>query len=147
VPPVAMGLVLEGASDMARFFGGVHRRIEKALHDEMRQVVLIVAGRAKFHIRGSRKTNPPEMLGVVTGRLRQSITGRVEDRGGFIVGLVGPQRVKYAAIHELGGEISGPFGVKVDMPRRPYLAPALEETRELIVKRLGDAFESSLEVR
>lgn len=138
-------LTVDGPAQLARAFGGARAKFERAISREMKQLVLIVAGRAKFHIRGSRASNPPEQLGVVTGRLRQSITGRVEVRGIQVRGIIGPQRVAYAAIHELGGQ-AGRRSARVDIPARPYLAPALEESRDLIVERLGVAIDSAIKV-
>lgn len=101
-----------------------------------------VAGEAKRHVRGSRATNPPEMLGVDTGRLRQSIRGRVESKRDELVGIVGPQRVVYAAIHELGGQAGR--GRSVTIPARPYLSVALAAKQRRIVEALGDAYVAAL---
>jgi phage gpG-like protein len=58
--------------------------------------------------------NPTKHLRVRTGRLRASVAGRVLQGnvagrvvagGSVIEGRVGPQRTKYALIHELGGTI------------------------------------------
>lgn len=84
-----------------------------------------------------------QVLQVRTGRLRRSITGRVEEESGSPVGLVGTN-VSYGRVHELG--FKGAVNVKaykrtvkgkafpvrahsrkLDIPARPFLQPALNE--------------------
>jgi len=86
---------------------------------------------------GKRGSIPEEQLGVVTGRLRQSIGYVVDESAGNWELRVGPQRVVYAGIHEFGGDF---------IPPRPYAAPTLEESREDIIQQLGDGIVISLQV-
>lgn len=84
-----------------------------------------------------------QVLQVRTGRLRRSITGRVEEENGSPVGLVGTN-VSYGRVHELGFKgsvkvkahsrtIKGKaipvraHSRKLDIPARPFLVPALNE--------------------
>lgn len=84
-----------------------------------------------------------QVLRVRTGRLRRSITGRVEDSDGKFEGIVGTN-VRYARVHELGFKgvvqvkahirrIKGQaipvrsHSRKLDLPARPFLNPSLQE--------------------
>ena len=134
----ALGFRVLGLHDLSHAITHAAHAFKHNLHDALHKASLEVAGRAKFYIRGKRRTNPPELLGVVTGRLRQSITGRVEQRGPYTVGVVGPQRVTYAAIHEFGGS-STFHGRAVYIPPRPYLAPALRDMEPRINSLLDGA--------
>ena len=135
-----------GLRELLAGIRGSRGKLSKAIEDQMRFLVEVISGRAAAKIIGSRASNPPEVLGVVTGRLRQAVaaSGRVRRRGSEIVGSVGTNRVVYGPVHELGLTISvGRVGT-IDMPQRPFLAPALEESRDLIADRLGLAFEAVL---
>ena len=125
----------------------------------MRDIVERVRGRAVFYTTGSRKTNPPDRLGRVTGRLASSISTRVIARSGVIIGEVFTQALVYARIHEFGGTIvprRAPFLVftgedgglvftkKVKIPARPYIGRALDDKAGDIKAVLGEAFESSV---
>jgi phage gpG-like protein len=116
---------------------------EAHLNDEiakrMARVVEFVAGKAKARVIGKRASNPPYLLGVVSGRLRQSIGAKVTRTPEGVQGKVGT-RVVYAAIHEFGGKTKQ-GGV---IPARPYLGPALAESRQMIVEELGDAYVATL---
>lgn len=93
------------------------------------------------YIKGSKLSD--QVLRVRTGRLRRSITQRVEDTDGKIVGITGTN-VSYARAHELG--FKGTVQVKaytrtvkgasfpvrshkrnLDIKARPFLAPSLQE--------------------
>lgn len=125
-----IGFRILGLEAMIRKVQGAQRRVPDAIEQAMRQVTLIVAGRAQKNITGSRATNPPHVLGRVTGRLAGSITTRVSRRGPVVQGRVGTN-VVYGPPHELG------LG---RMPRRPYLAPALDASQKNIRDMLGRAF-------
>ena len=86
--------------------------------------------------KGSRKTDAPAdatRLTSRTGRLRGSI--RV-NRSPLPRAIEIGSDVAYAAIHELGGSIRGGT-----MPKRPFMAPALEkaskEFSRIFAKELG----------
>jgi HK97 gp10 family phage protein len=64
------------------------------------------------------KINAP----VDTGRLRSSITNRLEIEEGQLVGIIGTN-VEYAAYQEFGTSV---------MPAHPFLYPALESNKEKI---------------
>lgn len=76
----------------------------------------------------------------VTGILERSI-GIVEHAkatGAGIRGLWGSQDVRYALIHELGGQ-AGP-GRRVTIPARPYLRPAADAEYPALSRRIAKAF-------
>ncbi len=65
----------------------------------------------------------PEYLGVVTGRLRASITaGEPTQSGNNYIEKIGTN-VEYARIHEFGGRV-GKYGGGI-MPARPFLSPSI----------------------
>jgi len=86
----------------------------------------------------------PRILGVVSGRLRSSISAsRTEHTGDQYIARIGTN-VKYGKVHELG--FKGTVGVKsfirrgkdgthlvrshtrnMNMPKRPFLKPAIED--------------------
>lgn len=82
-----------------------------------------------------RTRNPnvgPGSLRRMTGELRKSIRSDVSDRHVRI--LAGDNNVKYAAIHEKGGQTFA-YGNKnrpVTLPARPYLQPAVDNNLALI---------------
>ena len=92
------------------------------------------------------------------GNLSRSITGDVNAQG--LDARIGPRRVVYAAIHEFGGTIvpvraerlawySKRDGhwyttMKVTIPARPYLQPALDSNEQFISDTFADAIEELL---
>lgn len=66
----------------------------------------------------------PERLGVVTGRLRSSVNVQVQKKDKEVIGVVGTN-VFYGRIHEL-------IGVGKSKIKRPFLGPALEQSRAKI---------------
>ena len=72
-----------------------------------------VVAKTPDYLRGPR----PELLGVVTGKLMQSITYKVYTDYAEV-----GTNLAYAAIHEYGGAIPGG-----KMPARPYVKPALDD--------------------
>ena len=88
----------------------------------MRDATLIVQRQAKI--------NAP----VDTGRLRASITPKVEQHGSKVQGIVG-SNVVYAPFQELGWTTRG--GVKI--PGRRYLQRALEDNAKRIFDLIGKA--------
>lgn len=95
----------------------------------------------------------PEHLEGDSGRLRQSIISEVDGR----LARVG-SNVIYARIHELGGtivaktaralrfQVDGEWVVarRVTIPARPYLRPALAESRSEITRVFGNALVQEL---
>ncbi len=102
-------------------------------------------------------------LHVRSGALLNSIgaSKRVFEDAGYIVGEIGSQGVPYARIHEFGGttkpheirpRVREALAFKIGgkqvfakvvhhpgsrIPARPYLRPALEDSREQILKEFG----------
>lgn len=130
----------------------LRRRVRKAvrenpenLRDAMVEVSAVIEADAKKNIRGSRTralragrqvTAPSNVLGIDFGILRSSITFAIKATKRRITSIIGPQRVKYGAIHEFGG-VAG-RGARI--PARPYLGPAVEKNRAFAEKKLGSSF-------
>ena len=79
-------------------------------------------------------------LGVVTGRLKQSITGRAltGDQGIGIVLTAGDRMVvKYAATHEFGDPEKGIIA-------RPYIAPAIEHLKRRLPDNLKKVVQTAI---
>lgn len=132
----AFGFAMVGLSTMLRSSKGASSNLIPSIERKMRVALEEIAGRAKFHIRGTRASNPPELLGVVSGLLRGSIgTDIMEVRtlGSEIVGRVGT-KVKYGSPHEFGA----------GTPKRAFMGPAVEEMRERVIELLGEGFRSAL---
>lgn len=74
-------------------------------------------------VKDKRLTGPrPKYLGVITGRLRSSITaGRTIRRGNTYMTPIGTN-VIYARTHELGDNRRG-------IPARPFLRPGIKERK------------------
>ena len=89
--------------------GEINRRILGLLSEA-------VVTKTPDYLRGPR----PELLGVVTGKLMQSITYKVYSD----YAIVGTN-LPYAAIHEYGGAIPGGR-----MPARPYVKPSMSDLFE-----------------
>ena len=122
----SLGMKTLGLQGLIASMRSVDGRIGDQMHDDLNKAGDLLIGEVPKHIIGKRATNPPEVLGVVTGRLRQSIGKILQRVGRGWKLIVGPQRVKYGAVHELGPH------------KRPYLAPSLGAKREEIVEILGD---------
>jgi phage gpG-like protein len=126
---------------------------KKNPHDMRRQLTIASAAverSAKKNMRGSRTrairlgrpvTAREGVLGIDRGTLRASINFKIRTKRKtfgqmWMVSRIGPQRVVYGRIHELGG-IAGRGAV---IPRRPYLGPALKENEALIKRLLSKSF-------
>lgn len=137
---LTLGFSMPTLSGLIRSLDGAGARLTSALRQKMEKAVLVVAGAAAKHIVGSRASNPPELLGVESGRLRGAVSASTEVReaDGQIEGIVGAGGVVYAAIHELGGEAGKDH--QVTIPARPYMGPGLKESTPAILELLGEAF-------
>jgi phage gpG-like protein len=97
-------------------------------------------------IKTNRLSGPrPQFLGVVTNRLRSSITATPTIKSGnSYIAKVGTN-VEYGRIHEYGG-FTGK-GYAVNMPARPFMRPAIEDkqNQELVLRDLRDNLETALE--
>jgi phage gpG-like protein len=91
--------------------------IEKSFKQKMLEAERISK---KDYLSGPR----PRKLGVVTGRLRNSIKISVKQINDSLKGTIGTN-VKYAPVHEFGGRTGRNKSVR--MPKRPFLQPALED--------------------
>jgi phage gpG-like protein len=116
-----------------------------------------LSGPKMSHGAGSKKN---ATLQPDSGRLRNSVSTRVQRSGGRIRGTVGTN-LKYAAIHEFGGTIrpktkkylkfkaGGRWysANQVTIPERPYLRPSLEKKRKavlnLILRKLLEGYKRS----
>jgi phage gpG-like protein len=130
-------MAVRGVASVTKRLGP--RAIPDAAEARLIEIVEDLEVQAKGNIRGSRTrarragrpvSAAPDELAVDTGNLQQSIKGVVQRKMKELVGTVGPQRVPYGAVHELG--LRG-------MPKRPFLAPALERMKDRIADELGDA--------
>lgn len=115
---------------------------EAALTRGMFQSALFLARWSKNKkMRGPR----PDILAVVTGRLRSSIAvTRPVKHGGRYTTKIG-SNVKYARIHELGGMAGRNRSARI--PKRPYLRPALEDrqNQNAVVAIITRIIEQSME--
>ncbi len=117
---------ISGDKVVARKMGNFSKVLSRHMRKGMVLSALLVRRNAQKRIRGARATNPPDRLGVVTGRGRGSIIERIFPDG--FSATVGTN-VPYMRKHEFG------IGVR----KRSFLQPALDESRSKIVKILNDA--------
>lgn len=96
--------------------------LDKALNKVSKEVV---AEAQRNYLTGPR----PQKLGVVTGRLRSSITNRVKKEHGKVIAQVGTN-VTYGRLWELG---------EGNRKARPFLRPAVQAKRPRILEVLEDA--------
>lgn len=132
-------------------------RLAAAMVDGMNRAVLIVKRRAQLNLTG-------RFLKVRTGRLRSSVTTRLERRGPDLVGLVGTN-VFYGRIHEFGVAHRWPITarkgkalkftiggtlffrrqvVHSGLKERPWLRTALDESRQDIEQTFVASFMRAL---
>ncbi len=100
------------------------RNLTKQLKIAIRRIGVKLERQSKKNLSGPSHTrfpgNPNPFPGVLTGRLRQSVTAQFSDEG--LTVRVGPDTV-YARAQEYGMDT---------IPARPYLGPALTEKLEEI---------------
>ena len=97
-------------------------KVDQVVQGSLTKSVQYLAGWVK-----DRRLSGPRLtyLGVVTGRLRSSITGfPVIKTGDGYRATIGTN-VVYGRIHEMGGRTGRGYAVK--MPARPFLRPAIED--------------------
>jgi phage gpG-like protein len=88
----------------------------------------------------AKRTYGKNGLGVVTGRLKQSIMGRAlsaTEGIGLVLMAGDKEQVVYAAVHEFG------FSQR-NIPPRPYIAPAIEHVRKQLPSDLRKAVAASV---
>jgi len=130
--------------------------INTRLRDAIQKATLDLLAREK----GEKLSG--QVLNVKTGRLRRSITQRVEtESDGNIVGLVGTN-VSYGRAHELGFKgtvtvrahrrnIKGKavpvraHGRNVNIPARPFLGPTLDERMPVYQRWMQDAIKEAID--
>ncbi len=134
------------AADMRRAAARVHgselrRRTGQAAEVVTGAAVREISGsrtRSRFAIKGGKRvrrqkfrtvTAQGNRLGVFEGRLRQSIDNDVFKTLRGYDAEIGTA-VVYAARHEFGK----------NMPKRPFMQPALDKTREQVVRLIGKTF-------
>lgn len=129
------------------------QRVEEAARGEIRAGIGRITLKLLTQVKSLKLSG--QALNVRTGRLRRSITQRIEDSGPDISGIVGTN-VEYAAIHEFGfkgnvsvkqhlRQVKQVFGRKlkspvqalvgahtrnVDLPARSFLRTALAELND-----------------
>lgn len=128
---MADGIKIFGAGELEKGMGNFEKNLHRRMFPRMTRATLKVTAEAQKRIRGKRATNPPEVLGVVTGRGKGSILPNVSKDG--LMGTVGTN-VEYMLKHEIG------FAV----PKRPFMAPGLEASKEFIFKELGAGVDAAL---
>ena len=139
-------------------------------HDAILGAVRAVMAQLSMRLSSKAKEDKlsGQVLNVRTGRLRRSITFRVEDQGPLVVGMVGTN-VEYAARHEFGGsfdervrqhmrqmkmawgrEMKNPRAVQVrahtrhvELPARSFLRSALAEMEPAVRQEIANAVEAA----
>ena len=117
----------------------IRAQLKKAMNDAM------------IDLRGYVAANKlsGQLLKVRTNNLRSSITQRITDDPTSVVGIVGTN-VKYAAIHEYGGQIKTRLGTGkgkpkvggkayITMPEKRFLRGSLVDKTNSIKERLAIA--------
>ncbi|KKN70767.1 hypothetical protein LCGC14_0427620 [marine sediment metagenome] len=123
-----------GTRDLEKTTEGFGKRLRKAEKPQLLQAGLLVGREAQKRIVGKRATNPPDLLGIVTGRLRSSLLPPKVSSDGLTV-TVGTN-VEYARKHE--------FGTKGSIAR-PFLLPALVKSESKIIELVGRGVSAALE--
>lgn len=146
--------IIVGDSEVRAKFDKAPAEINEALRRGISRAVLMVARRSKEKL-------SDQVLHVRTGRLRRSITTKVDNDSGGVVGSVGTV-VKYGRVHEFGfdGAVSirehlrraksgKEFSVRahsrhVHLPERSFLRSALHEVEPDIRAQLETEMNKAL---
>ena len=139
---------LDGLDEMLAALRARVERVRAATPAALGRAALVVEGRAKLLL--STTSHPPgtptpsapgEPPSLITGSLRRSITVDGPDRRGANrwEARVGPTII-YGRIQELGGTA----GRGAHLPARPYMAPALDVSRDRIQDILAAAWRDAL---
>jgi len=156
---MAKQLRIVGLDKLAKRFSRLEQNEIKTR--SLRQSGLYIAGWSKKYRLSGRR---PQYLGVVSGRLRASISAsKVRKLGERFFTYIGTN-VKYARIHEKGGTIraknvsrlkyrlrdgSWRSSKSVKIPARPFLQPAIEdrnnrrEVINIILRNINRALEKT----
>jgi len=113
------------------------------IRQSLTQSAIFIAG----WIKTNRLSGPrgPTRLGVVTGRLRSSITSTpTQKEGNTYFARIGTN-VVYGRIHEYGGMTGRNHSV--NMPKRPFMRPAVEDkaNRQSVLTDLKRNIDKQLE--
>jgi phage gpG-like protein len=152
-----------GREELRARFSGAGENVRSALRAAIQASVIDMEAQVKEKLSG-------EVLRVRTGRLRNSITSRVDEGGSQIIGTVGAN-TPYAAVHEYGFQgivnvrehlrmITQAFGkalkggpreitvrahpVRMDLPERSYLRSTLRENGQRVYDRLQQAVNQAI---
>ena len=148
-------VTLIGGGELVAKWGRIPASARDALRAEVQKAALALTA----HVKQDKLTD--QVLRVRTGRLRRSITQRVEVEGSRVMGYVGTN-VEYAAAHEYG--IRGSIGVRehlrrskqgkqfsvrahlrnVNIPERSFLRSALADMKEQIVNGMVTAIQDAV---
>jgi phage gpG-like protein len=122
------------AAKFEKFGGSLEKTLERELH---RAGALVQRG-AKINV-----TNV--VLRRRSGLLGASITNVIGRSAGKIAAFVGTD-VVYGRTHEFGATIANGFGrgIRIVVPKRPWLSRAMEENREKIYAMFGDGITAEL---
>jgi len=143
---VSLNIEVIGTEQIAKKFQSASQRASQVMREKMQSALFLLESGIKDKMSG-------KVLKVRTGRLRSSVTSRVESAGGDIVGRVG-SNVVYAPVHEYGAVITPKRGKyltfqvdghwvrvrSVRIPRRPIWEPTLKENQEKIRSLFRTAF-------
>ena len=114
----------------------------------------------KIVLNEARSFSGSNQLNIRSGRLRDSIQTEVRVDGNDVVGFIGSDLI-YSAIHEYGGTITARSSKylifktnrgwrkvsSVNIPPRPYLRPAIENTQKEVEKILSESILNSIKGR
>jgi len=151
---IQFNVTVKGGAQSAKAIAQVQQRITSRLREAIQRAALDLMSFVKA------KKLTGQVLNVRTGRLRRSITQRVEtEADGKIVGLVGTN-VSYGRTHELGFKGRVPVRAhtrkvggkrvpirahsrQVDIPKRPFLGPSLNEKMPVYRQWMQDAIKGA----
>lgn len=111
------------------------KQLRDATRTKLIQAAGLVQSRASASMKGTGSPHTPSAPGTPpardTGALARSVTSGVREQGAVIVAYVsaGGGDVAYAAAQEFGYAPN-------NLPERPYLRPALESSRDDIIRIL-----------
>lgn len=122
-----------GTKEVMRRLNGFTRVLRLQNKKAMEQAAIETANKSKSeYLSGPR----PAKLGVLTGRLRSSITHQVTGQGKDLVGEVGTN-VIYGRVHEFGYP-------ERNIPARPFLNPALTDMERRVIELFGGAVQIAI---
>ena len=142
---------IPGMDPLLQKIAKAQAEIDRGIGRALMRGALLISGEAQRNVSGPR----PERLGVVTGRLRSSISAVALSKYSVKVGT----NVSYAAIHEFGGRTKPHLIVPLKkkalswvgeggevfvrrvvhhpgstIPARPYMRPAMETRRARVLE-------------